>query len=128
MSVVSTSDQAIKVFIFSRMKFLAAFILSFSLLVSSSFAVSLTPPLVLKMQEDRTVSASDFAAEEAAEPDLSFFKPAVGVISWLIALGGFCFLVGGLATLNDEDSNAGTMIGIGAGSMGLGGLGMYWAF
>jgi hypothetical protein len=49
------------------MKFLAVFILSLSLMVTSSFAVSLNAPLVLKMQEDRSMAASDFTTEETPE-------------------------------------------------------------
>ena len=53
-----------KLGILKIMKFVAVFFLSLSLLVSSSFAVSLTPPMVLKMQEDRSTAASEeFAAE-----------------------------------------------------------------
>lgn len=38
-------------------------------MATSSFAVSLTPPMVLKMQEDHTMAASDFTTEETPEFD-----------------------------------------------------------
>ena len=112
------------------MKFLAAFILSLSLLVSSSFAVSLTPPLVLKMQEDRTVSASDFAAEEA-KTDFSPFRYFVGELSPCIGFIGILLTITGCTRINYEEYNrtdCKIAIGAGIGMMVLGGLGLYWAF
>ena len=110
------------------MKILAAFILSLSLMATSSFAVSLNAPLVLKMQEDHTMAASDFTTEETPEFDWGPIKFIVGVYSWLLALGGFAFMVVGLGELDKENINAGAMIGGGAGMMGLGALGLYWVF
>ena len=106
------------------MKFLAAFILSISLLVSSSFAVSLTPPLVLKMQEDRTMAASDFTTKESDSP----IKTVIGVSLIPLIASGLIFMIVGFSTINDEDFNSGIAIGGGAGMIGLGALGIYWAF
>ena len=112
------------------MKFLTAFILSLSLLVSSSFAVSLTPPMVLKMQEDRTMAASDFTTEETPEHDFSVLKILVGVYSVGFVILGIAFTGIGLDKKHDEDyqDKAGTMIGSGLGMAALGGLGIWWAF
>ena len=110
------------------MKFLAAFILSLSLLVSSSFAVSLTPPMVLKMQEDRTMAASE---EFAAENDFSPFRYLAGGLSIGVGLSGFVLMIIGCTTINNEDYNrtdSKIAIGAGIGMMVLGGVGLFWAF
>ena len=110
------------------MKCLAVFILSISLLATSPFAVSLNAPLVLKMQEDRSMAA-DFAAEDAAEQDFNPLKPIVGVYSVGLMIIGAVIIGLGFEWLYDEDNrNAGAMIGGGAGVMFLGGIGVYWAF
>jgi hypothetical protein len=110
------------------MKFLAAFILSISLMATSSFAVSLNAPLVLKMQEDRTMAASDFTTEETPEHDWGPVKFLVGVYSWCFLIFGISWTGIGLSKIHDEDFNAGAMIGGGLGMAALGGLGIYWAF
>ena len=112
------------------MKFLAVFILSLSLMVTSSFAVSLTPPLVLKMQEDRTMVASDFITEETPEFDWGPIKVLVGIYSVGFVILGITFAGIGLDKLHDEDyhNKAGAMIGSSLGIAALGGLGLYWAF
>ncbi len=110
------------------MKFLAVFILSLSLLATSSFAVSLTPPMVLKMQEDRTMAASDFTTEETPEFDWSPIKIFVGVYSYCFLIFGIAWAGVGLSKIHDEDSKAGAMIGGGLGIAALGGLGIWWAF
>ena len=112
------------------MKFLAALILSLSLLATSSFAVSLTPPLVLKEHEDRSMAASDFTTEETPEHDFSVIKILVGVYSVGFVILGLAFTGIGLDKKHDEDyqDKAGTMIGSGLGMVGLGALGIYWAF
>ena len=112
------------------MKFLAVLILSLSLLATSSFAVSLTPPLVLKEHEDRSMAASDFTTEETPEHDFSVIKILVGVYSVGFVILGLAFTGIGLDKKHDEDyqDKAGTMIGSGLGMVGLGALGIYWAF
>ena len=105
------------------MKFVAVFILSLSLLATSSFAVSLTPPLVLKMQEDRSTAASE---EFAAENDFSPFRYLVGGLSIGVCLAGFVLMTmsGAMAEPGDDKIALGTGIGM----MALGGVGIYWAF
>ena len=72
------------------MKFLAVFLLTLSLVATSSFAVSLNPPLVLSMQEyEGTMTSDDFDYNERSEADFSFFKPFVGVISFMLVIFGF---------------------------------------
>ena len=106
------------------MKFLAILILSISLLATSSFAVSLTPPLVLKMQEDRTMAASDLTTEESDSP----IKTVIGVSLIPLIASGLIFMIVGFSTINDEDFNSGIAIGGGLGIAALGGLGIWWAF
>ena len=111
------------------MKFLAVFLLTFSLVATSSFAVSLNPPLVLSMQEyEGTMTSSDFDYNERSEADLSVFKPAVGVISYFVVVFGFVWSVLGAMELKDGGDNGGAMLGGGLGITALGALGMYWAF
>lgn len=110
------------------MKFLAVFILSLSLLATSSFAVSLTPPLVLKEHEDRSMAASDFTTEETPEFDWGPIKFIVGVYSWCSLIFGIAWAGVGLSKIHDEDSKAGAMIGGGLGIACLGALGIYWTF
>ena len=112
------------------MKFLAAIILSISLMATSSFAVSLNAPLVLKMQEDHTMAASDFTTEEAADQDFNPLKPIVGVYSVVLIIVGLAFAGIGFEDRHNEDyhDKAGAMIGGGLGMAALGGLGIWWAF
>lgn len=112
------------------MKFLAVFILSLSLLATSSFAVSLTPPMVLKMQEDHTMAASDFTTEETPENNSNPLKFVVGIYSIGFCFFGLLWAGFGFEKLYDEDyqDKAGAMIGGGLGIAALGGLGIWWAF
>ena len=111
------------------MKFLAVFLLTLSLVTTSSFAVSLNSPLVLSMQEyEGTMTSSDFDYNERSEADLSVFKPAVGVISYFVVVFGFVWSVLGAKELKDGGDNGGAMLGGGLGITALGALGMYWAF
>ena len=112
------------------MKFLAVFILSLTLMVTSSFAVSLNAPLVLKMQEDRSMAASDFTTEEA-KTDSSPFRYFVGNLSPCIGFIGILLTITGCTRINYEEYNrtdSKIAIGAGIGMMVLGGLGLYWAF
>ena len=112
------------------MKFLAALVLSLSLLVSSSFAVSLTPPMVLAMEEDRSMGSADFESNDA-EPDFTPFRYLVGGLSIGAGLTGFVLMVMGCATIDHEDENRTEnkiTIGAGIGLMVLGGVGVFWAF
>ena len=78
------------------MKFLAVFLLTLSLVATSSFAVPFNPPLVLSMQEyEGTMTSSDFDYNERSEADFSFFKPFVGVISFMLVIFGFSWGVMG---------------------------------
>jgi hypothetical protein len=110
------------------MKFLAVLILSLSLMATSSFAVSLNAPLVLKMQEDRSMAASDFTIEETPEHDWGPIKFFVGVYSYCFLIFGIAWAGLGLSNIHDEDINTGAMIGSGLGIAALGGLGIWWAF
>ena len=111
------------------MKFLAVFLLTLSLVTTSSFAVSLNSPLVLSMQEyEGTMTSSDFDYNERSEADLSVFKPVVGVISAMLVIFGFSWGVMGAVELKDGGDKGGAMLGGGLGITALGALGMYWAF
>ena len=99
-------------------------------MATSSFAVSLNAPLVLKMQEDRTMAASDFTTEETPEHDWGPLKVLVGIYSIGFLSLGIAFVSIGIEKRHDEDyhNKAGKMIGSGLGMAALGGLGLYWAF
>ena len=113
----------------NEMKFLAVFLLTLSLVATSSFAVSLNPPLVLSMQEyEGTMTSDDFDYNERSEADFSFFKPFVGVISFMLVIFGFSWGVLGAKELKDGGDGGGAMLGEGLGITALGGLGLYWAF
>ena len=111
------------------MKVLAVFLLTLSLVAKSSFAVSLKPPLVLSMQENEgTMASSDFDYNERSEPDLSLFKSAVGVISFIVAVFGFSWGIVGVKDLKDGGDEGGVMLGEGLGITAAGCLCMYLAF
>ncbi|WP_295051082.1 hypothetical protein [uncultured Fibrobacter sp.] len=112
------------------MKFLAVLILSLSLMATSSFAVSLNAPLVLKTQEDRSIATSGFA-EENAETEFSPLRYLVGGLSIGIAISGFGLMIIGCTTVNNENYNhkeSKIAIGAGIGMMFLGSVGIFWAF
>ena len=112
------------------MKFLAVLILSLSLMATSSFAVSLNAPLVLKTQEDRSIATSDFTTEETPENNSNPLKFVVGIYSIGFCFFGLLWAGFGFEKLYDEDyqDKAGAMIGGGLGMAALGGLGIWWAF
>jgi hypothetical protein len=92
------------------MKFLAVFLLTISLVASSSFAVSLNPPLVLSVRGyEGTMTSGDFDYNERSDPDFDVFKPAVGVISLMLAIFGFSWGVVGISEYNKGNDNAGAM-------------------
>lgn len=100
-------------------------------MATSSFAVSLNAPLVLKMQEDRSMAASDFTTEENAETEFSPLRYLVGGLSIGIAISGFGLMIIGCATVNNENYNhkeSKIAIGAGIGMMFLGSVGIFWAF
>lgn len=81
------------------------------------------------MQEyEGTMSSDDFDYNERSEADFSFFKPFVGVISFMLVIFGFSWGVLGAKELKDGGDNGGLMLGEGLGVTALGGLGLYWAF
>lgn len=105
------------------MKILAVFILSLSLLVSSSFAVSLTPPLVLKMQEDQSMATNiDTTAKKHPIRDILIVSIAVP----LVFSGLLITLISAVQIGNDSYNQNDAKIGIGAGAgmtaLGAGGL------
>jgi len=99
-------------------------------MVTNSFAVSLNAPLVLKMQEDRSMAASDFTTEETPEHDWGPIKVLVGIYSVGLFALGMAYAGIGLDKRYDEDyhDKTGVMIGSGLGMAALGGLGIWWAF
>lgn len=99
-------------------------------MATSSFAVSLNAPLVLKMQEDRSMASTDFDSNDA-EPDFSPFRYLAGGLSPCIGFIGILLTITGCTRLNYEEYNrtdSKIAIGAGIGMMVLGGLGLYWAF
>ncbi|WP_290740560.1 hypothetical protein [Fibrobacter sp. UBA3718] len=105
------------------MKFLAVFILSLSLLVSSSFAVSLTPPLVLKMQEDRS-TATDIDTTAKKHPIRDILITSIAVP--LVFSGLLMTLISSVQIGNDDYNQFDAKLGIGVGTgmavLGAGGL------
>lgn len=105
------------------MKFLAVFILSLSLLVSSSFAVSLTPPLVLKMQEDRSMATDiDTTAKKHPIRDILIVSIAVPLVfsGLLMTLIGSAQI--GNVDYDQSDAKLGIGVGTGMAVLGAGGL------
>ena len=106
------------------MKFLAAFILSISLMATSSFAVSLTPPMVLKMQEDRTMATN---IDTTDKDPFSFRNLFILSMSVPLVFSGLLITLIGAVQIGDDNYNqSDAKIGIGAGVgmtvLGAGGL------
>ena len=106
------------------MKFVAVFILSLSLLVSSSFAVSLTPPLVLKMQEDQSMATN---IDTTTNESFSFLDAFILSMSIPLFISGLGLVMVGHAQKGNDDynqSDAKLSIGVGTGMtvLGAGGL------
>ena len=70
------------------------------------------------------MAASDLTTEESDSP----IKTVIGVSLIPLIASGLIFMIVGFSTINDEDFNSGIAIGGGAGMIGLGALGIYWAF
>ena len=106
------------------MKFLAIIALSFSLLTSSSFAVSLTPPQVYAVKEDRSM-ASNVDASDTFNP----IKALVAGTSIGLTIGGLLFVIVGCSSLGNNSQADKTLMTVGGvGMMGLGITGMVWSF
>ena len=70
------------------------------------------------------MAASDLTTKESDSP----IKTVIGVSLIPLIASGLIFMIVGFSTINDEDFNSGIAIGGGAGMIGLGALGIYWAF
>lgn len=107
------------------MKFFAVLILSLSLLATSSFAVSLTPPLVLKMQEDRSMATDiDTTAKKHPIRDILIVSIAVP----LVFSGLLMTLIGSvqIGNVDYNQSDAKLSIGVGTGMAVLGAGGLFF--
>jgi hypothetical protein len=106
------------------MKFLAIIALSLSLLTSSTFAVSLTPPQVYAIKEDRSM-ASNVDASDTFNP----LKALVAGTSIGLTIGGLLFVIVGCSSLGNNSQADKTLMTVGGvGMMGLGITGMVWSF
>ena len=106
------------------MKFLATIALSLSLLTSSTFAVSLTPPQVYAIKEDRSM-ASNVDASDTFNP----IKALVAGTSIGLTIGGLLFVIVGCSSLGNNSQADKTLMTVGGvGMMGLGITGMVWSF
>lgn len=111
------------------MKFLAIIVLSISLLASSSFAISLTPPQIYAVKENKPIDKPKEVEETCKIPQ------------YMARFFGISFVLAGLVVtefsamnLSDKElssSNRGeAQMGLvaGIGMMVLGGFGIYWSF
>jgi hypothetical protein len=106
------------------MKFLAIIALSLSLLTSSTFAVSFTPPQVYAIKEDRSM-ASNVDASDMFNP----IKALVAGTSIGLTIGGLLFVIVGCSSLGNNSQADKTLMTVGGvGMMGLGITGMVWSF
>ena len=106
------------------MKFLAIIALSLSLLTSSTFAVSLTPPQVYAIKEDRSM-ASNVDASDTFNP----LKALVAGTSIGLTIGGLLFVIVGCSSIGNNSQADKTLMTVGGfGMMGLGITGMVWSF
>ena len=111
------------------MKFLAIIMLSISLLTSSSFAISLTPPQIYAVKESKTIENTDDIEETFKMPQ--YMARVSGVA---LALVGLILTENGVLNLTDKElssSNGGeAKMGLiaGIGMMILGGFCIYWSF
>ena len=106
------------------MKFLAIIALSLSLLTSSTFAVSLTPPQVYAVKEDRSM-ASNVDASDTFNP----IKALVAGTSIGLTIGGLLFVIVGCSSIGNNSQADKTLMTVGGvGMMGLGITGMVWSF
>lgn len=112
------------------MKFLAIIVLSVSLLTSSSFAISLTPPQVYAVKEKKNITSTVEATEEDKEPTNPLIY-ATRFLSVYITIGGVLVTTWVMATSNNEDMHHKydkISIAAGIGMIVLGGFGCYWSF
>ena len=111
-----------------HMKSLAIPILCFSLLTTNTFAVSLTPPQVYAVKEDRSMASNVDTSETSTST-----KILITTLSAGITFSGLMFLLIGSTQLGNENynqSDAKRSVGVGAGMTVLGTFGIIgtWAF
>ncbi len=105
------------------MKFITTLILCIFLLAPSSFAISLTPPQVYAIKEEKTITSTEDTK------DLTnlyvylarFFSVSITLGGVFTTIAGSCFYGGG------NDKSKITIAG-GIGITILGGFGIYWSF
>lgn len=111
-----------------HMKSLAIPILCFSLLTTNTFAVSLTPPQVYAVKEDRSMASNVDTSETSTST-----KILITTLSAGITFSGLMFLLIGSTQLGNENynqSDAKRSVGVGAGMTVLGTFGIIgtWTF
>lgn len=105
------------------MKFLAIIVLSISLLTSSSFAISLTPPQVYAIKEEKTITST-----EDTKDLTSLYVYLARFFSVYITLGGVFTTIAGSCFYSGGNDKSKITIAGGIGITILGGFGIYWSF
>lgn len=110
------------------MKFLAIIMLSISLLTSSSFAISLTPPQVYAVKENKPIDKPKEVEETCKIPQ--YMARFFGISFVLAGLVVTEFSAMNLSNKEFSSSNGDLRMGLagGIGMMVLGGFGIYWSF
>ena len=110
------------------MKFLAIIVLSISLLTSSSFAISLTPPQVYAVKENKPIDKPKEVEETCKIPQ--YMARFFGISFVLAGLVVTEFSAMNLSNKELNSSNGDLRMGLagGIGMMVLGGFGIYWSF
>ena len=105
------------------MKFITTLILCIFLLALSSFAISLTPPQVYAVKEEKTITSTEDTKDLTSLYVYlaRFFSVSITLGGVFTTIAGSCFYSGG------NDKSKITIAG-GIGITILGGFGIYWSF
>ena len=105
------------------MKFLAIIVLSISLLASSSFAISLTPPQIYAVNENKPITPS-----EDPKDLTSLYIFIARFFSVYITAGGVVTTIAASCLYSAGSKKSNISIAAGIGITILGGFGIYWSF
>ena len=105
------------------MKFITTLILCIFLLAPSSFAISLTPPQIYAVKEEKTITSTEDTKDLTSLYVYlaRFFSVSITLGGVFTTIAGSCFYSGG------NDKSKITIAG-GIGITILGGFGIYWSF
>ena len=105
------------------MKFITTLILCIFLLAPSSFAISLTPPQVYAVKEEKTITST-----EDTKDLTSLYVYLARFFSVYITLGGVFTTIAGSCFYSGGNDKSKITIAGGIGITILGGFGIYWSF